>query len=342
MRALKQLFKAVVATPGVVPRLLRKSDAGVIFMLHRFPDPEIGNPSEHDLDAIRGMLGYLRKNRFELISLAGLFERAANGDRLSGAIGFTIDDGYLDHARIGAPLFAEFDCPVTTFLTSGFLDGAVWFWWDKIDYVFRTTQLRTVDVAVSDSPIALEWSTPAERADAQSAFTAACKLVNEEEKNSAIARLAVAADVEIPERAPLAYAPMSWSDARRCEQSGMTFGPHTVSHPILSRTTDSQSRFEIEESWRRVSSELAKPVSVFCYPNGQATDFGERETAALASAGLRGAVVGFPGYATGDDIRHRDNRFRVRRFAMPGNSADLIQYVTGLERVKARIRAVRS
>ncbi len=28
---------------------------------------------------------------------------------------------------------------------------------------------------------------------------------------------------------------MSWDQARLCEERGMTFGPHTVTHPILSR-----------------------------------------------------------------------------------------------------------
>lgn len=341
MHALKRLFKFVVSTPGVVPRLLRKTDTAVIFMLHRFPDAEIGNQSVHDVNAIRGMLGYLRQNQFELISLATMFDRAERSERLNGAIAFTIDDGYRDHASVAAPLFAEFDCPVTTFLTSGFLDGTVWFWWDKIDHVFKRTKRQKLEIAMGASSIALEWATPSERDAAQSHFTNACKLLSEEEKIAAITRLAVAADVEIPVRPPVEYAPMSWADARRCEESGMSFGPHTVSHPILTRTSDAQSRFEIEESWRRLVSELAQPLAVFCYPNGQQSDFGERETRAIGGAGLRGAVVGFPGYATGDDIRHPENRFRIRRFAMPENPADMIQYITGIERVKARIRAVR-
>src|SRR6476659_3437826 len=112
MNPLKRFFRAVVSTPGLVPKLLRNSDTGIIFMLHRFPDPELGNASSHDVAAIRAGLAHLRRNRFELISLASLFERARQGERLGGAIAFTIDDGYLDHARIGAPLFAEFDCPV--------------------------------------------------------------------------------------------------------------------------------------------------------------------------------------------------------------------------------------
>lgn len=56
---------------------------------------------------------------------------------------------------------------------------------------------------------------------------------------------------------------MTWEQARGCEQMGMTFGPHTVTHPILSRTTDAQANDEITESWKRVREELNSPVSVF-------------------------------------------------------------------------------
>jgi peptidoglycan/xylan/chitin deacetylase (PgdA/CDA1 family) len=339
--------------PGIVPRLLRKTDAGVIFMLHRFPDESLGNQSAHDIADIRAMLGYLRRHDFELVSLRTMYERGARGERLDGAIAFTIDDGYRDHASIAAPLFAEFDCPVTTFLTTGFLDRRIWFWWDQIDFVFRTTPRTALDITLRDgndahradfnsepapTTMKLAWTTLPERDAAQSRFTNACKALTEEEKHVAIAKLAAAADVEVPTNAPLAYSPMSWDDARNAERHGMTFGPHTVTHPILARASDTQSRYEIQESWHRLQTELAQPVPVFCYPNGQEGDYGKREMEAIADAGLLGSVIGSGGYATGDDIRDPENRFRVRRFAMPETIADMVQYVTGLERLKDRLR----
>ena len=118
----------------------------------------------------------------------------------------------------------------------------------------------------------------------------------------------------------------------------MTFGPHTVTHPILARASNAQSRFEIEESWRRLKDQMATPVPVFCYPNGQEGDYGKREMDVIGSAGMTGSVIGSSGYATGDDIRHPQNRYRIKRFSMPDTTGDLIQYVTGLERLKDRIR----
>jgi peptidoglycan/xylan/chitin deacetylase (PgdA/CDA1 family) len=342
MNPLKRLFRLAVATPGMIPRLLRGSDAGVVFMLHRFADPEFPGRPGHDTETLRRMFTYLRRRRFELVPLTTLFERAERREPLNGAIAFTIDDGYLDHASVGAPIFAEFDCPVTTFLTTGFLDGEVWFWWDKIEFVLRSTQRNAIELSVGGAVEGLTWQTDAERDAAQARVVAACKRIPDTEKHEAIRRLAAAADVELPARAPAMYAPMSWSDAKRCEASGMTFGPHTVTHPILSRTSDDQSRFEIEESWTRLSSQVNRPVPVFCYPNGEREhDFGDREAKTLAGAGLTGAVVGGFGYATGATIRERHDRFFIPRFPIPDNHVDLVQYVSGLERVKARIRSLR-
>jgi len=324
--------------------MLTRSDSGIVFMLHRFADPEFPHIAGHDSAAIRSMIGYLRRHRFDLVPLSTLFERARNHEPLNGAIAFTIDDGYRDHAAIGARLFAEFDCPVTTFATTGFLDGSIWFWWDKIDFVFSSTARQSLDVpgVGPAGAVTLRWQTPQERDAARDIFTAACKRMSDAEKHDAISRIAQTAEVALPTRAPAAYAPMSWSEARACEQSGMTFGPHTVTHPILANVPDEQSQFEITESWRRLSAEVVNPVPVFCYPNGDPDrDFGARETATIDAIGLFGAVIGNSGYVTGNDLRDRSDRFYVHRFPMPDTRVDLIQWVTGLEAVKRRIRGRR-
>lgn len=115
----------------------------------------------------------------------------------------------------------------------------------------------------------------------------------------------------------------------------MRFGPHTVTHPILSRTDDEQSRRELTDSWARLRAEATQPTPVFCYPNGQWGDFGEREVTTLRELGLLGAVVGAPGYAS---VRRTSASpsapFEVLRFSLPLDVLDLVQIVSGFERVK--------
>lgn len=341
MSGLKTALLKALTLPGAKTSLspFRAGHAS-IFMLHRFHSPELGVEG-HDPVALRKALAYLRRSRYEILPLGELFRRLdGQGPPLRGAVAFTIDDGYLDHAQVAAPIFAEFDCPVTTFVTSGFLDGMLWFWWDQIEYLFRLTQVREATVPVGTSSVSYRWETVPERDRHQFDFTARCKEVPNGEKLMAIQQLAHAFEVELPAAAPSPrYGAMSWDDLRRCERGGMNFGPHTVTHPVLSQTEDEQSAHELRESWRRLQQESRSPVAVFCYPNGRFKDFSTREVGTLRDLGFQGAVVGEPGYASARRFDESPGApFGVQRFPYPEDLGHFLQVVTGLERVKTIVR----
>ncbi len=307
----------------------------IIFAMHRLHDSKRG-VAGHNPAFVRKALEYLRKKPFEILALTELVERlSSNGRPIDRAIVFTQDDGYLEQATIAGPIFAEFDCPVTTFLTTDFIDGKMWFWWDRIEYVFRHTRRRSLTIKFPNGPQTVRWDTDSGRLIAQKEVIEACKLLPHEEKGRTINLLAETADVAPPTAPPDEYRPLSWDQARSCEARGMTFGPHSVSHPVLARTTDAQSRDEIEGSWKRLCEETARPVPVFCYPNGGVGDYGIREYATLAELGLRSAVIGQPGYpqrrAFLDGI---GGRFNLPRTLFPTSLAGLAQVVSGIERVR--------
>jgi peptidoglycan/xylan/chitin deacetylase (PgdA/CDA1 family) len=237
-------------------------------------------------------------------------------------------------------VFAEFDCPVTTFVTSGFLDGALWFWWDRIEYVFHHTTRPALDVELNGLTLRYSRDPIMGYSEPQDDFTVRCKHVPESEKLEGIRRLATAAGVELPERPPIRYAPMSWDQVRTLEQRGMSFGPHTVTHPVLARATPDQSRQEIEQSWQRLTAEVVSPVPVFCYPNGQPQDYGDREISVLRALGFAGAVVGTPGYAGLQDFARPDGPFRVERFAYSDDIGELTRCASGFDRVTQLVRGV--
>ena len=327
------LLRLLLFPGATIPFSFAMKGRAVVFMLHRFYDPD-REVEGLDPDVLRQGLAYLRKHRYELLPLQELFTRLAEGRSVDRAVVFTIDDGYLDHAMVGGPVFAEFDCPVTTFVTSGFLDGRLWFWWDQIEHIFSLTKRHELNIPFGEGELRFQWDT-VNRGKAQAEFTEACKTVPETAKYKAVRRLAEAAEVELPLRPPTRYLPMSWDQARACEEFGMTFGPHTVTHPILACASDAQSRQEIAESWKRLRSEVRRPVAVFCYPNGQPQDFTPREITILKDLDFQGAVVGTSGYISPDSYRRSpDARFRVPRFGYPDSVPRMVQYVSGLERVK--------
>jgi peptidoglycan/xylan/chitin deacetylase (PgdA/CDA1 family) len=295
-------------------------DVAPIFMFHRFHDTEAGNGGGHDPELLRANLAWLRAEKFLTLSLAELLNRLEEGAPVKRAIAFTVDDGYADFARVAAPIFAEFDCPVTVYLTTGFLDGKLWLWWDKVALVL-TAQGRAAEVGP---------------------MVEALKLIPEAEKLERIRALVQESGIELPDTPPPRYAPIPWDDVRRLSRSGVTFGPHTVTHPTLSRTGEQQLHFEISESWRRVRAEAgAAAVPIFCYPNGDSSDFQAREENAVAACGLRAALSARPGYPSHSDFSadRPAARFRLPRFGYTADPSLFIQVASGIEWAKATVRA---
>src|SRR5690242_15771182 len=157
LAALKRSALSVLVVPGAT-QVFRPfmRDRATVFMLHRFDGAANGNG--HSILALRQTLEWLRRHRFPLISLADLVESLERGDTPSRAVVFTIDDGYVEQATVAGPVFAEFDCPVTTFLTTGFIDGLLWLWWDRVDCLFLRTKRVDVSIDVGGRPFAYRWT----------------------------------------------------------------------------------------------------------------------------------------------------------------------------------------
>lgn len=336
---IKRALLKSLTVPGVtIPFRALLHDRATILMLHRFHDPEHGIDGL-DPAALADGLAWLRRNDYELVRLDHLFERLAGyGPPLRRTVAFTIDDGYYDHALVAAPVFAEYDCPVTTFVTTGFVDGALWMWWDRIHYLFARTDAEVLELSLGGMPLRYELAQG--RAAAAEDFVQRCVTVADEVKHQAIAAAADAAGVTLPAAPPAGYRAMTWDELRAAERLGMNFAPHTVTHPILSRTTDAQSRWELSESWRRLRAEASDPVDIFAYPNGQFEDFGMREVETLRELGFAGAVVGVGGYTSAQAFRDDpDERFRVRRLGYLPALGHLVKQVSGVERFQQILRA---
>lgn len=315
----------------------------VVFMLHRFQMPEF-EIEGHNPEEVRGVLEYLRRHKYQVISVTELLTRLARDDvPLRGAVAFTMDDGYLDQASVAGPLFAEFDFPVTTFVVTGFLSRQLWLWWDQIEYVFRNTHRREVTTSIGNIELKYAWIDNVERESAQTHFLEQCKKAPSGDRYAAIRQFAAEAEVEIPARPPPQYAAMSWDQVRSSEKSGMTFGPHTVSHPILAQLSDAETHAEIVSSWETLSVEARRPVPVFAYPNGREEDFGQREIGVLEQLEFIGAFSAVPGYATNISANAQQKpQYHVPRFSYPNDLPHVVQCVAGLERVKQILRLAKA
>ena len=315
-----------------------------IFTLHRFADPQLGVVG-HDPAALRDHLAYLRRHRYRLLSLTDVLRLLdeRDSDWKAPAVAFTVDDGYAGFAHIAAPVFAEYDCPVTLFVTTGFLDGQLWLWWDRVAYLFKHTRRCSLRLHLGPEERAYGWSTSGELDQVRQDVLCRLEWVDAPAREAAIAGLSEQLDVELPESPPPAYAPISWDDVRRTARRGATFGPHTVTHRILSLAPDDACEWEIQESYRRLRQETDACVPVFCYPNGEPRAFGRRELEAVQRAGFRAALTTVPDYAASQRVRPWGalGRFALPRFPYPDDRPHLVHTVAGLARLKQMLRGGR-
>jgi len=133
---------------------------------------------------------------------------------------------------------------------------------------------------------------------------------------------------------------MTWDIARQLERKGIQFGPHSVSHNVLSRLDNKSLQQEIDESWRVLNKELLNPLKIFCYPTGREIDYDRREIDQLRNNKFLGAVTTTPDLVDPLDTGE-EQLFRLPRFPVPDSMDDFIQYCTWIECAKGSRRARR-
>jgi peptidoglycan/xylan/chitin deacetylase (PgdA/CDA1 family) len=307
--------------------------------MHRFAMPDLGVRG-HDPIVLSQHLEYLRRRGYALLSLSDLLDHLDRDIPLQkNAIVFTVDDGYTDFAEVAAPVFERYDCPVTVFLVTDFVAGRQWNWFDRISWAFAHSLRQQVTIEVSGERLRFHWATPAERELAGNDVIARFKGVTDQAKERMIRTIAEALEVEIPARPPDGYRAMGWDEIRACARKGVTFGPHSVTHPILSQVDDARAEREIAESWRVVRDSTDAAVPVFCYPNGTSMDFSGREKDYVARAGMRAAVSAIAGCVESRRFTMGSgDRFSLPRFPYFEHKSRFVQVASGIESMKSRIR----
>jgi peptidoglycan/xylan/chitin deacetylase (PgdA/CDA1 family) len=312
-----------------------------LFMLHRFAEDPTREDRHHPHNLARA-LEYLRRHRYPLVSLADIVATARGGPPLPPrAVAFTVDDGYADFLALALPVFERYDCPVSVFLTTGFIDGQVWMWWDRLATVFRATARRRATVTGGGPGVLWSWSSDGERLSALAAAVELLTYSPPADRDALIAALARELEVDLPSRAPADYAAMTWEEVRAAEARGVGFGAHTLDHPTLATIPDpGECGHQIAHSYARLQQHVTA-LPVFCYPNGDARSFGQREIDLVAKAGFALAVTALPGHLPSGTTVHgwpRDRQLTVPRLPYPDDHARFRQNVSGLERVTSTVR----
>ena len=110
---------------------------------------------------------------------------------------------------------------------------------------------------------------------------------------------------------------LSWDEVRQMYKQHISFGAHTVTHPVLSKLSDTKLAAEITGSKNKIEEKLNAPVQHFAYPFGQPSDVGAGVKEAVRRAGFATAVTTVWGFnRPGDDL------YDLKRFSPRFNPWD--------------------
>ena len=334
-KSLKKFIVPVLTSKPVTKIADRFCNLGVpIFMIHRVTSEHTADPGTITSEHLRKCLTYLVKHGYVFISLEQLVIALRQKNSIPDkSVVFTMDDGFIDQAQIAAPIFIEFNCPVTIFVITGMQNNKIWPWDDKVAWIVQSSVLERLKKSVTLEKLNIKLDNNANKRKITENIQNAIKLVDAKSISEILLNISQDAGVSLPEYAPEKYRPMTWSLARKLEIQGIQFAPHSVNHYIMSRLDKISMENEINESWEALKKELKCPVKIFCYPTGRNIDYGEREIEVLKKNKYTGAVTTVPGVVK--QSYDNDNQlYNLSRLNMPTNIVDFIQYCSWIERIR--------
>src|SRR6266581_1839921 len=202
----------------------------------------------------------------------------------------TFDDGYHDNYTHAFALARQLQVPFTIFLVPGYIQSGEPFWWLEGERLVRSAQVdevtiegRTYHLAQLEERKALVQIINIRARHAQS--------VAEREAFLAETRKAVGVPSSVGEEE--GALPLTWAQVREMEESGLvSFGAHTMRHPILGYLADpAEVQQEVGECRRVLEQQLGHPVRTFAYPVGKPEHIGEEGLQAVKEAGYRWALT---------------------------------------------------
>lgn len=279
----------------------RSSPPFLILVYHRVhpaPGPFMIDPVPPDrFDA---QMRHLAR-AYRPLPLAELLQRSREGTVPAGAVAVTFDDGYADNAAHAFPILKRHGIPATIFLVTGCIGTGRIPWHDEVLLAFAAARGGTIRIPglPAEAP-PLPLTTEAERHHAAFTVLAALKPLPEAERLAGVRAIQEA--LGAGDAAEAASLMLDWDRVRALRDEGISFGAHTVTHPILSRVTPERALEEIGRSKETVERELGVEAPFFAYPNGRPEDYDAASVEALRAAGVRVALTTtFGANEAGDD-----------------------------------------
>lgn len=289
------------------------SGAGlVILMLHRLRDEPDPYPLSLSRMQLRQMVAWLR-GREALVGLDDGLQALTPGAHPRMSYALTFDDGYRDNLGLIDAHLGE--VPAVVYVATGHVGGEP-IWAYRLAHAVESRSRDALDLG----GLGLGHFDLALGDDRHRLYTLLPPRLKKLEPAELEAWIDHICEQTRPRPLPHDHREMlEWGEVRRLAANGVEIGGHTCSHAILSRLDEASAREEIGLSRASIAAELGAPPRHFAYPNGSATDFGERDVRLVREAGFETATTSIEGVNRPGADPYRLLRFNVHedRFRAP-------------------------
>lgn len=306
-------------------RLLTRKQPKIL-MYHRFSAVKKG----HEITAatFEKQLRLIKRyfNPMTLAELAKIIEQ--QGSAPANAVVITVDDGYRDFYEVAFPLLKKYQVPATFFVTTGFVNGDIWLWYDQVNWILNNRKTNSENIELAGKFFDFGLSNNQLWKNIVDHFL----IIPNSLRISGMTKLIEVCGVQVPSEVPMEYSSVSWQQLREMQEHGVEIGGHTVTHPSLGHSDLETSSKEINNSLETLNLVLGNKPRTFCYPNGQPEDYSSDIKELVRVSGYTAAVTAF------SDCHNVEFPYSWRRFTATEERFQFMKSLFGVEHIGNIVR----
>ncbi|MCP4255715.1 MAG: polysaccharide deacetylase family protein [Candidatus Scalindua sp.] len=252
-----------------------------ILMFHRVTDSFFDVSLLIKRETFEECMKYVVQNH-SVISLGFLAQNFDKWKKIpDGSYVITFDDGWIDFHDTAYPILSRLKIPATVYLTTGFVSSKCSYWQEQLNNLLipilaNKKMFLEKDNIISTPEIRLKLNNLISKSeDTQAVFKfidylkgftqdIISKIISELEEFLKEHAIMIG---EVDHRSFI-----RWDEVNSINEPEISFGSHTVSHPILTNEQTDVVEDEICRSKEIIEKETGRDVFHFCYPNGNYND----------------------------------------------------------------------
>jgi peptidoglycan/xylan/chitin deacetylase (PgdA/CDA1 family) len=303
-RRVSRSYEILPGSPLPWPRLRRvRTPRFVVLCYHGIG--ESGNPliSAPTREAFEAQMLFLLKH-YRIVSLEEVCKELRDPQRTEPGVAITFDDGYRSAYTVAFPILQKYRLPATIFVTLECVETGQVAWYDRVFLAMAVAPRGELKLDL-EGPWRFQLHSQEDRLRAALEAVALLRTLPNSRRRDCCALLEERIGIPL---SPLWSRVLNWEQIHTMDRAGITFGSHTLTHPVVSKLTPAELERELVGSKRLLEKKLGSPALDFAFPFGKASDYGAAAIEQLHRCGYRSAATTVPGVNTS-----RVNPFELHR-----------------------------